>query len=403
MDVRTSGWQLFGRLWPALCSRWHGLGAEFRVNTWTADDQAVPSIASLDDGGFVITWHSMDQDGGNFGIFGQRYSADGAAIGLEFQINSNAMFNQRFPSVTGLKSGGFVVSWASNQDGSGYGVYGQIYAANGAAVGTEFQINTMTANYQHFPSITALADGGFVATWMSEPQNGAGYGIYGQRYDANGAKSGTEFLINSNGASFNHDTPSVTGLADGGFVVTWSSSGQDGSGYGVYSQLFATNISTSEDTAKTILASALLANDTDANGDVLTITAVSAMSAKGAAVSLVNGNVVYNPSGVASFQTMAAGAQTTDTFTYTISDGKGGTSTATVAMTVTGANDAAFIGNPTVSGVTEDTPVMSGNLVATGSISIFDMDAGDNESFFHHHHRRQHTMGHADAHCQWLL
>ena len=68
----------------------------------------------------------------------------------------------------------------------------------------------------------------------------------------------------------------------------------------------------------------VLANDTDANGDKLTITSVST-PAKGTAV-ISGGNIVYTPT--------AGACGSTDTFTYSISDGKGGTATATVTVTV---------------------------------------------------------------------
>jgi Bacterial Ig domain len=71
----------------------------------------------------------------------------------------------------------------------------------------------------------------------------------------------------------------------------------------------------------------VLANDTDANGDSLTITAVS-LPSKGAA-SIVNNQINYVPSA-----TVASG---TDTFTYTISDGKGGSATGTVNVTINAA------------------------------------------------------------------
>lgn len=49
---------------------------------------------------------------------------------------------------------------------------------------TEFQINSYTTSAQSDPSVTSLSDGGFVVTWQSNGQDGAYYGIYGQRYDA---------------------------------------------------------------------------------------------------------------------------------------------------------------------------------------------------------------------------
>ena len=63
-----------------------------------------------------------------------------------------------------------------NQDGDSWGVYGQRYAADGAASGDEFLINTYTSNQQQEPSVTALNDGGFVVTWMSNGNDGSGWG-----------------------------------------------------------------------------------------------------------------------------------------------------------------------------------------------------------------------------------
>ena len=69
----------------------------------------------------------------------------------------------------------------------------------------------------------------------------------------------------------------------------------------------------------------VLANDTDPEGDALTITGVS-NPGRGSAV-ISSNKIAYTPNPA----TCSAGA---DTFTYTISDGKGGTSTATVNVTL---------------------------------------------------------------------
>jgi outer membrane protein OmpA-like peptidoglycan-associated protein len=68
---------------------------------------------------------------------------------------------------------------------------------------------------------------------------------------------------------------------------------------------------------------AVLANDSDADGDALTITAVST-PAHGTAVTAGSG-VAYTP---------ATGYLGSDSFTYTISDGRGGSATATVHISV---------------------------------------------------------------------
>ncbi|NJM89345.1 MAG: cadherin-like domain-containing protein [Hydrococcus sp. RU_2_2] len=85
-------------------------------------------------------------------------------------------------------------------------------------------------------------------------------------------------------------------------------------------------VTTKEDTPITILTSKLLGNDSDANGDSLKIIGVS--NAVNGSVTLGNrGNIVFNPqedfSGTASFQ-------------YTVSDNRGGTTKATVSVSVLG-------------------------------------------------------------------
>lgn len=212
-------------------------GAEFKINTYTANDQSNPSVAALMDGGWLVTWQSYGQDGSSNGIYGQRYKADSSINGIEFKVNTYTTNEQFYPSLDVLADGGWVVTWTSYlQDGSSYGVYGQRYAASGVTVGAAFKVNTYAQDNQWFSSVTALADGGWVVTWESS-QDGSGYGVYGQRYAANGALSGAEFRVNTF-TRYTQSDSSVTALADGGWVVSWASYLQDGSGWGIYTQRY---------------------------------------------------------------------------------------------------------------------------------------------------------------------
>ncbi|WP_017519457.1 Ig-like domain-containing protein, partial [Pseudomonas nitroreducens] len=86
---------------------------------------------------------------------------------------------------------------------------------------------------------------------------------------------------------------------------------------------------TNEDTALTIAPQTLLGNDSDVDGDSLSI--LSVQNAVNGTVALINGNVVFTPN---------KDVNGTGSFTYTISDGHGGTSTATVTVGITAVNDA---------------------------------------------------------------
>ena len=91
---------------------------------------------------------------------------------------------------------------------------------------------------------------------------------------------------------------------------------------------------TPEDTAAEI---AVLANDTDPNGDTLSVSGVT-VPAHGTAVVNSNGTIAYTP---------ALNYNGPDSFDYTIGDGHAGADTATVTVTVTAANDGPVAANDT--------------------------------------------------------
>ncbi|WP_454618196.1 DUF4082 domain-containing protein [Bradyrhizobium cenepequi] len=84
-----------------------------------------------------------------------------------------------------------------------------------------------------------------------------------------------------------------------------------------------------QNTAITITAASLISNDSDPNGDPLTITAVS-----GASHGTVTLNVQANPQNNTITFTPDAGYTGSASFTYTVSDGRGGTASANVSLTV---------------------------------------------------------------------
>jgi hypothetical protein len=135
-------------------------------------------------------------------------------------------------------NGNYVVVWSSqNQDGEGWGVYARQFNAAGIAQGTEFQVNTQTAGSQSYATVAMNADGSFVVTWSSQNQDGDGWGVYAQRYDALGNAVGGEFQVNVNAVS-DQMYSAVAINANGDFVVTWSSKNQSNGNWDVFARLF---------------------------------------------------------------------------------------------------------------------------------------------------------------------
>ncbi|MCU1376745.1 MAG: hypothetical protein JWO68_4031, partial [Actinomycetia bacterium] len=165
-----------------------------------------------------------------------------------------------------------------------------------------------------------------------------------------------------------NDAPMTGGLPFGGFQFGYvAEAGAPGSAYAPID----------EDHSYSFSSGLLTANDTDVEGDSLTVTAVSATSAKGATVSLVGGTITYNPTSATALQALAEGETATDTFTYTVSDGNGGTSSATVTVTVQGTNDAPVI---TVDAGDSDYKFLTetdAGLITSGTLSVTDVDVTD--------------------------
>ncbi|MFK0090956.1 Ig-like domain-containing protein, partial [Pseudomonas sp. NPDC090755] len=148
------------------------------VNTTASGSQTAGHAASLADGGWVVTWESNQE------IYQQRYTSAGVASGGETRVSTTDTSSSA--STTGLSDGGWLVTWQSyNSATSSWDVYQQRYTSAGVASGAETQVNTYTADMQSYPSVTGLSDGGWVVTWSSLFQE-TGWGVYQQRYTSTG-------------------------------------------------------------------------------------------------------------------------------------------------------------------------------------------------------------------------
>jgi len=219
------------------------VGDEFLVNTQTTGAQVFPIITALPGGGFVICW--LDENGpagSNYALKAQIFDANGDPVGSEFLVNSVAPFIGP-AAIASLPGGGFVITWTDIDPTFGdtdASVHAQIFDANGAKVGSEFLVNTKTVDAQGGPSVTTLSNGDFVITWTDNTADGSGYGVKAQLFDSSGAKIGSEFLVNTTIDNWQTGA-TVTALPGGGFVVTWtdfSGLGGDSSGTSIKAQLF---------------------------------------------------------------------------------------------------------------------------------------------------------------------
>lgn len=217
------------------------VGSEFRVNSYTPFSQQEAAVAADGLGNFVVVWASAEQDGSNFGVFGQRFDSVGTPLGSEFQVNTYTTNQQREPAVAADGAGNFVVSWISDgQDGSSWGVFGQRFLSSGVKAGSEFQVNTYTTSSQFISVVGADDAGNFIVAWEGVGPTDS-FGVFGRRFNAAGGAIEGEFRVNAF-TTGSQAAAAVASDGSGNFVVTWESSGQDGSGLGVIGRRLSTAV-----------------------------------------------------------------------------------------------------------------------------------------------------------------
>ncbi|MEP6503941.1 MAG: tandem-95 repeat protein, partial [Betaproteobacteria bacterium] len=123
---------------------------------------------------------------------------------------------------------------------------------------------------------------------------------------------------------------------------------------------------------------ALTSNDTDVNAtDVLTVTKINGTAiAAGGAVAVANGTVSMDASGIVSFAPASPNFTGATSFTYTVYDGHGGTSTATATINVAAGNFAP-VANADTFTTTENTLLVFNGAagIANHALTTNDTDA----------------------------
>ncbi len=135
-----------------------------RVNTATGDEAIAVGGRGAGGGRLCRIWASENHDGAGMGIFAQRFDAAGTPLGSETQLNTTATFDQLCALDRG--AGGWRLRGdvdVEQRDGSDAGIIARLFDADGNARTGEALVNT--ANERPvLSSVTGLADGGYVVT-----------------------------------------------------------------------------------------------------------------------------------------------------------------------------------------------------------------------------------------------
>jgi hypothetical protein len=255
------------------------VGPEFQISATQASTlyYGVGSydVAMAGDGRFVVVWSGYSSDSK---LYAQRYDANGAAVGARITVDETSdewtdyktsvamrddgsfavIYDWGYGFTVGLKmttyaADGSVVEpplWLTNtrrvygvdlavNRGGGAAsyvavwryfdidteVYGRRFTEHGPTNESEFRVNTTTQGAQDNASVDVRDDGSFAVVWQSDHDGqGPSYGVFGQRFDASGAKVGSEFPL-SDAPTGNRDTPGVVVGANGRLLTVWNGEG----------------------------------------------------------------------------------------------------------------------------------------------------------------------------------
>jgi hypothetical protein len=205
-----------------------------------------PAAAMDRRGEVLVAWQE------SLAVFGQRYAADGAPRGGNFEVGSNAQ-NYRGPVSAAIDPRGFSVVWEEEGQFSGLYSYFRRFDVQGRELATRFLgqegagsvvasdprgvsvvvtpdgEGLLAARYDaagryvgspfrvvHYPTreaqVAVDATGAFVVVW-STPQ-----GIFGRRYDAAARPRGPVFQVTAQASG----PLAMAGNARGSFAVSWT-------------------------------------------------------------------------------------------------------------------------------------------------------------------------------------
>ena len=190
------------------------------VGNW-GGDQTQSKVAFNSAGGWVV-WRDNTIDGAGAGIGARHLDSTLSGDFAVFRVNSIGAGEQENPQVTMLQDGGAAFVWQGGRVGF-QKIFARFMTAGGTFINpSDVGVNSYTNQFQIDPAIACLSNGNVVVTWSSSGQDGSKLGVFGQVLSASGDKVGSEFQVNQT-TNYNQRSSAVVGLDSGGFAVVWIS------------------------------------------------------------------------------------------------------------------------------------------------------------------------------------
>jgi len=175
------------------------LGTRFRsdgtpvsdVRVWDSEDSEArwPSVCAYPGHGFVIAWGIFDTSEDSGEVVGRWYYESGASTSGPYGLGSDPAGGGLWPAVDMAANGSVRAVWHFH-GGDDSGIAFRTFLGEASPAGEERRIDAYEEGHQAFPRVSVHSDGRAAACWVSDGQDGDGYGIFCQRLDASGSPLG---------------------------------------------------------------------------------------------------------------------------------------------------------------------------------------------------------------------
>jgi hypothetical protein len=196
-------------------------------------------MAADGSGAFVVAWSGDSPSVSGYDVFARRFGPGLSLRGGAFRVNTATTGKQSYVNVSANPAGGFVVSWATGTSYLGTDfISARAYGPDGNPTSGEVRVNTYT-NVLPWSAPLSLPDGSFVVVYTAYKSfpGPTANDIYLRHFDATGSPLGTEFQVNVFTTNFQR-RPRIAGDAHG-FLVVWEGAGDgDSDGFGIHARYF---------------------------------------------------------------------------------------------------------------------------------------------------------------------
>ncbi len=173
-------------------------GSETQANVTTLNSQTTATVGMDDSGNFVIAWRDEAADTNYPDITMRKFNSSGAALTGEVSVDKSSGTQQAPHIVMRPSTGDVVVVWDSDTSTTDFETYFQRYNSSLTAQGSRTLVPSTTSVPNSIPDVYMDSAGDFTITWERDLGSGVSH-IMAKRYAANGTAIGSEFQVDTIG------------------------------------------------------------------------------------------------------------------------------------------------------------------------------------------------------------